>query len=61
MNTFEKIEMRDIISKLGMAQADVARAIGISHGHLRNVLSGTQPLSKRSMKDLRELLKDATS
>ncbi len=50
-------EARAIISKLGMTQADVARAIGISHGHLRNILSGNQQPSERTMKDLRQILR----
>ncbi len=39
-------ETRAAVDALHMTQREIAEAIGISHGHLRNVLSGRQTLSR---------------
>lgn len=39
-------ELRAIVDALPMTQREIAEKIGVSHGHLRNVLAGTTALAK---------------
>lgn len=48
-------EVREIVDELDMSQQGISHAIGFSHGHLRNVLSGNQKPSERMLIMLRFL------
>ena len=39
-------EVREAVRGLPLTQAQIAERIGVSHGHLRNVLAGSQELGK---------------
>ena len=39
-------EVREAVLSLPFTQQEIAKEIGVSHGHLRNVMSGSRELSK---------------
>ena len=39
-------EVREAALSLPLTQQEIAKEIGVSHGHLRNVMSGSRELSK---------------
>jgi len=56
----DKNELRSIVDSIPLTQQEIASAIGVSHGHLRNSLSGGQNIS-RSAQILLRLLSDDQS
>lgn len=62
-------QLREAVKSLPYTQAQIAEMIGVSYGHLRNALSGTQPLGSTpcpwcgmtAEKKLRELAKASSS
>ena len=44
-----RAEVREAVLSLPLTQQEIAAAIGVSHGHLRNVMSGSRELSKSAL------------
>ena len=51
-------ELKAACNALPLTQAEIASRIGVSYGHLRNALSGTQTLGKPSLMLLEMLVKE---
>ena len=53
-----RTELREAVASLPITQAHIPEQIGVSHGHLRNCLSGTQSLSKPALMLLARLMEE---
>ena len=49
-------EVREAVLSLPLTQQEIAKEIGVSHGHLRNVMSGSRELSKSAQMLLARLV-----